>query len=117
VAQIRHALLEAGLPEVTADTVDRFQGSEKEVILFSVAVGKSQPLDGATSIMEERLDVDRKLLVALSRAKEQVIVLGHQQSIARNVAWMRSLSYFQVMDFESCISQIATIDLDVNSQQ
>jgi DNA replication ATP-dependent helicase Dna2 len=117
VAQIRHALHEAELPDVTADTVDRFQGSEKDVILFSVAVGNSQPLDGATSIMEERLDVDRKLLVALSRAKEQVIVLGHQQSIVSNVAWMRSLSYFQVMDFESVISQIGTSALDVVSQQ
>jgi DNA replication ATP-dependent helicase Dna2 len=100
VAQIRHALHEAGLPEVTADTVDRFQGSEKEVILFSVAVGNSQPLDGATSIMEERLDVDRKLLVALSRAKEQVVVLAHRPSLQLNAAWMRSLSYFQVLDFD-----------------
>lgn len=100
VAQIRHALHEAGLPEVTADTVDRFQGSEKEVIIFSVAVGNSQPLDGATSIMEDRLDVDRKLLVALSRAKEQVIVLAHQPSLRMNAAWMRSLSYFQVIDYD-----------------
>lgn len=100
VAQIRHALNEAGLPEVTADTVDRFQGSEKEVILFSVAVGNSQTLNGATSIMEERLDVDRKLLVALSRAKEQVVVLAHRPSIQLNAAWMRSLSYFQILDFD-----------------
>ena len=100
VAQIRHALHEAGLPEITADTVDRFQGSEKEVILFSVAVGNSQSLDGATSNMEERLDVDRKLLVALSRAKEQVVVLAHRPSLQLNAAWMRSLSYFQVLDFD-----------------
>ena len=100
VAQIRHALHEASLPDVTADTVDRFQGSEKEVILFSVAVGNSQPLDGATSVMEERLDVDRKLLVALSRAKEQVIVLAHQPSLRKNAAWMRSLSYFKVIDYD-----------------
>jgi hypothetical protein len=115
VAQIRHALHEAGLPEVTADTVDRFQGSEKEVILFSVAVGNSQPLDGATSIMEERLDVDRKLLVALSRAKEQVIVLAHKPSVQLNAAWMRSLSYFEIMNFDSVVSAIDVSSADVSS--
>jgi hypothetical protein len=104
VAQIRHALHEAGLPDVTADTIDRFQGSERDVILFSVAVGDSQALGGATSIMKERLDVDRKLLVALSRAKEQVIVLAHRPSLQLNAAWMRSLSYFQAVDYHEVVS-------------
>jgi DNA replication ATP-dependent helicase Dna2 len=100
VAQIRQALHESGLPEIEADTIDRFQGSEKEVIIFSVAVGDSQPLGNATSIMEERPDVDRKLLVALSRAKEQLIVLAHRPSVLPNAAWMQSLSYFETRDFD-----------------
>ena len=85
--------------------MDRFQGSEKELIIFSVAVGTTQPLDGATSIMAERLDVDRKLLVALSRAKEQVIVLAHRPSLQLNAAWMRSLSYFHVVDYEEAVGR------------
>lgn len=106
VAQIRQALHEAGLPEIEADTVDRFQGSEKEVILFSVAVGDAQPLGSATSVMEERLDVDRKLLVALSRAKEQLIVLAHRPSILPNAAWMRSLGHFQIRDFDTVMAAL-----------
>lgn len=106
VAQIRQALHEASLPEIEADTVDRFQGSEKEVILFSVAVGDAQPLGSATSVMEERLDVDRKLLVALSRAKEQLIVLAHRPSILPNAAWMRSLGHFQIRDFDTVMAAL-----------
>ena len=106
VAQIRHALHLAGLPEIEADTVDRFQGSEREVIIFSVAVGDTQPLENATSTMEERLDVDRKLLVALSRAKEQLIVLAHRPSILPNAAWMRSLGYFEMREFDIVMGQL-----------
>ena len=33
-------------------------------------------------------------------AEEQVIVLAHQPSPRKNAAWMRSLSYFQVIDYD-----------------
>ena len=103
VAAIRHALHEAGLPEILADTIDRFQGTEKEVVIFSVAVGDEQLLDGATSVMHERPDVDRKLLVALSRAKEQVILLAHPPSLVPHAAWRRSLDHFKIVDFDELI--------------
>ncbi|MCX5861256.1 MAG: AAA domain-containing protein [Desulfomonile sp.] len=55
-----------GLPSV--DTVDRFQGGEKEVIIISLARS-----DEVTSFLADR----RRMNVSLSRARSKLIVVGH----------------------------------------
>jgi DNA replication ATP-dependent helicase Dna2 len=57
----------AGIP-VSVDTVDRFQGGEKEVIILSLARS-----DGVTSFLADR----KRLNVSLSRARSKLILLGH----------------------------------------
>ena len=51
------------------DTIDRFQGDERDVIIFSMALS-----DVATS---DLLKDKRKINVALSRAKKKLIVVGN----------------------------------------
>lgn len=71
------------LQAVNIDTAERFQGAENEIIIISLAVfhpvqlGLLQSL-GTFHWEEERVEVDRKLLVTLSRAKQQVIMMGHE---------------------------------------
>jgi thymidine kinase len=58
---------------IMVDTVERFQGSENDVILFSAAVDTLARMRTMQSI---RNGVDRKLNVAVSRAREQFILFG-----------------------------------------
>jgi DNA replication ATP-dependent helicase Dna2 len=58
---------------VVIDTVERFQGSERDVILFSAAVNRPAHL---RRMVSERYGVDRKLNVAISRARERFVLLG-----------------------------------------
>lgn len=68
------------LDKILIDTVERFQGSEKDIIIISVAVNNKHLL---RNLQSENFDksVDRKLNVALSRAKEHLILLGCEQII------------------------------------
>lgn len=63
--------------KVVIDTVERFQGSEKEIIIVSFAVYNPYQFKNLQSLNSD--GIDRKLLVALSRAKEQIIILGNQK--------------------------------------
>ncbi len=74
-------------PGVTVDTVDRFQGSSKEVIIVSfVATGS---LDGP--IFEDY----RRINVALTRAKKALVLIGDagalesDETYARMVEWAK----------------------------
>jgi DNA replication ATP-dependent helicase Dna2 len=64
---IREFLAQDG-PSVAVDTVDRFQGGEREVIILSLARS-----DGVTSFLADR----KRLNVSLSRARSKLILLGH----------------------------------------
>jgi superfamily I DNA and/or RNA helicase len=59
--------------EITADTIDKMQGQEREVIIFSMVSGN---LDYMTE-MAEFLYSPNKLNVAFSRAKSKLIVVGN----------------------------------------
>jgi hypothetical protein len=71
------------LQAINIDTAERFQGAENDIIIVSLAVyhpvqlGLLQNL-GDFHWENERVEVDRKLLVTLSRARQQVIIMGHE---------------------------------------
>ncbi|MFX1504976.1 MAG: AAA domain-containing protein [Promethearchaeota archaeon] len=61
---IRHVGIDSG---ITVDTIDRFQGSDKEMIILSLCT-LSRP-----HILED----ERRLNVALTRAKKKLIIIGN----------------------------------------
>lgn len=77
IAQIRASLSEAGIdPDcVTIDTVERYQGGAREIIVVSTCVHSEHQLSSLVSIGEG--GIDRKFNVALTRAREHLIVLGN----------------------------------------
>lgn len=62
--------------DLMVDTVERYQGSERDVIIISYALSSPVQLQSVSSFGPG--EVDRKLNVALSRAKEFVIITGNE---------------------------------------
>ncbi len=77
IAQIRHTLQALGIDpaSLTIDTVERYQGGARDIIIISLCTNTLSQLASISSLSEE--GVDRKLNVALTRAREQLIVLGN----------------------------------------
>ena len=76
------ALIQSLIPEhardsITVDTVERFQGSERDLIIISLAIHSAHHMKGIESQTEINGNIiDRKLNVALTRARKQCIILG-----------------------------------------
>lgn len=89
IALIRQALASAepSFPAaaITIDTVERYQGSQRDVIVYSFAVSRRFQLDfltAATFTDDDGQQIDRKLNVALTRARRQMIIVGRPDIIA-----------------------------------
>ncbi len=79
------------LEKVTIDTVERFQGGEKDIMIVSMAVFNSSQMALLESV-DANGEVDRKLNVTLSRAREELILLGYEPAL------MASPFYARVLD-------------------
>jgi superfamily I DNA and/or RNA helicase len=95
IALIKQKLEEAKVPnyeEITVDTVERYQGSQRDIIIFSFAINNPFQLNGIVNLNDDGT-VDRKLNVALTRAKEQLILIGNDSILSNN------LVYFKLIEF------------------
>lgn len=77
IAQLRVSLIAIGLDpdEITIDTVERYQGGARDIILLSTCVNSEWQLSSLVSLSTE--GVDRKLNVALTRARQHVVMIGN----------------------------------------
>lgn len=84
VTQMLDALLSEPLRQrVSVDTVERFQGSERDVILYGTAVSTPQELESIRSEVEiDGVMVDRKLNVAITRARQQFVLVGNPKALS-----------------------------------
>ncbi|MEI6412188.1 MAG: AAA domain-containing protein, partial [Bacteroidota bacterium] len=84
IAQMRECLSAAGQSpdEITIDTVERYQGGARDIIIISCCVHTAAQLGSLVNISGE--GVDRKLNVALTRARKHVIVLGNPEILQQD---------------------------------
>ena len=87
-----------GIPDlldIVIDTVERFQGSQRDVIIYGFTVQRSVQLRFLTSNMmtDHGVEVDRKLNVALTRAKEQTIMVGNPQLLSEVPLFAQLIDY------------------------
>ena len=84
-ARLAQLAVELALPvlaQVSVDTVERYQGSQREVIIVSFCCHHEHQLELMVS-PDETGQVDRKLNVALTRARQQLVLLGNEEMLAR----------------------------------
>ncbi len=82
LAQLARELALPALAQVSVDTVERYQGSQREVIIVSFCCHHEHQLELMVS-PDETGRVDRKLNVALTRARQQLVLLGNEAILAR----------------------------------
>ena len=83
-ALIRHALSSLAIDEFTQhisiDTVERYQGSQRDIIIYCTTVTTPSQMEliveAATPSSDTPYPLDRKLNVALTRARQQLFVIG-----------------------------------------
>lgn len=99
-AAIREKELEAGFDSptpVTIDTVERFQGSQRDVIVYGFTVHSAYQLTflSANNFREASGKIiDRKLNVALTRAREQLFVVGNARLLSKDEIFSQLINAF-----------------------
>ena len=86
------------LPQTTAlsvDTVDRFQGGERTVMLLSFATTTTPE---AGSQLRQHLTDPNRLNVALTRAQRKMILVGHAQALEALPYFRNLLAYCRALE-------------------
>ena len=93
IALIRKEIQALGisaLNEISVDTVERYQGSERDVIIYSFCVNYLYQLKFLPNLTEENgVWIDRKLNVALTRARRQLYITGVPDIWNHNLIYRR----------------------------
>ena len=87
IAMVAHAIDALGIPnskDIVIDTVERFQGSQREMILFGTTITSPTQIDTISSpiIDPEGTLIDRKLNVALTRARRRMYIFGNRNALS-----------------------------------
>jgi superfamily I DNA and/or RNA helicase len=90
-AQVRWLRMHCPYRNIEIDTVDGFQGREKEAILISLVRSNSESQIGF-------LADTRRMNVALTRARRKLIVIGDSATLAANEFFANMIAYFESID-------------------
>ena len=101
IAMIRREIARLGIPaleKISIDTVERYQGSQRDVIIYSFTVQRPYQLDflTANSFMEDGCTIDRKLNVAMTRARKQLLMTGKAEILRRNEIFAKLISRYSI---------------------
>lgn len=99
IATVRNAIAAYGiaaLEGITIDTVERYQGSQRRYIVYGFTVQRYYQLDFLTANVFVDTDgsiIDRKLNVAMTRAKEHLFMVGNPKLLEKDPVFRRLLDF------------------------
>ena len=133
ITTVRKAIDKYGIPllhDITIDTVERYQGSQRKYIIYGFTIQQYYQLKFLTcNVFEDEIDgsiVDRKLNVAMTRAKEHLVMFGNAELLSNNFTFFKLIEFvrskhgfFRISenDFVSGrfqVPQLETDDLDLS---
>lgn len=103
IAAVRRRLQAVCAPAaaISIDTVERYQGSQRDHIIYGCTVRKEAQLEFLTESTITDTDgtvVDRRLNVALTRAREYLIIVGNPRILSLNPVYADLIDFLQKND-------------------
>ncbi|MGB2848564.1 MAG: C-terminal helicase domain-containing protein, partial [Saprospiraceae bacterium] len=93
IAQIRKVMQDRGMEpdKISIDTVERYQGGARDIVIFSLCTNRFSQLQNMISLSDD--GVDRKLNVALTRARKHLIILGNEEILSNYDIYKDLIAY------------------------
>ena len=81
--------------DITIDTVERYQGSQRDTIIYGFTIQYAYQLRFLSSscFSENDATIDRRLNVALTRARKKEIIVGNPDILCRNEVFRSLIDY------------------------
>lgn len=101
IATIRSCIDRYGiavLHDITIDTVERYQGSQRRYIIYGFTIRRYHQLRFLTDATFTDIDgtvVDRKLNVAMTRAEEHLVMFGHAPLLTKSRVFARLMNFMR----------------------
>ena len=102
ITTVRQALRRLCIPEwetITIDTVERYQGSQRDIIIFSTVVRQRYQLDILSMpVVVDGKSADRKLNVAVTRSRKQFFLVGNLALLRHAPDYASLIAYIESQD-------------------
>ncbi len=98
ISTIRNAIDKFCIPilhNITIDTVERYQGSQRDYIVYGFTIQQPYQLNFLTDNVfeEDGMIIDRKLNVAMTRARLNLVLIGNPWLLKRNVTFSKLIDF------------------------
>ncbi len=98
ISTVRNAIDKFCIPtlhEITIDTVERYQGSQRDYIIYGFTIQQPYQLNFLTDNVfeDDGMLIDRKLNVAMTRARLNLVLIGNPWLLKRNITFCKLIDF------------------------
>lgn len=99
IACIKNEIRQLNIPvlnRISVDTVERYQGSQRDMIIYSFCINEHYQMEFISNMIEDDgMIIDRKLNVAVTRARKQLFLTGNPVILSDNIIFNRLLYWIR----------------------